>query len=157
MIEEIMIPKERKAILIGKNGIISKAIEKKTKTRLKIGDSIKIDGDPLGVLKAKDIVKAIGRGFSPEHAFYLLDDNYHIVLISLGNETANSLKRIMARVIGRKGFTRRIIEEKTGAFLSIYGKTIAIIGTYSQTEKARVAVELLIEGKPHSYVYSRLG
>lgn len=156
MIDTVAIPEERKSVLIGKKGSIKNTIEKRTKTGIKINDIIEITGEALDVLKAKSIVKAIGRGFSPHRALLLLNEDYELIIINLGGETQNSLKRISSRLIGRKGFTRRKIEESTGAFVSVYGKTVGIIGTYQQASMARKAIEFIIEGRSHGFVYSRL-
>ena len=56
MIEFVRIPEERKAVLIGSGGSVKKKIEKETKTKIDIGEYIKIEGnDPLNFLKAKQI------------------------------------------------------------------------------------------------------
>jgi ribonuclease Y len=60
------------------------------------------------------------------------------------------------RVIGRKGKSRSTIEEMTGCFISVYGKTVAIIGSISQVSIARRAVESLLMGSMHASVYKWL-
>jgi len=44
----------------------------------------------------------------------------------------------------------------TGTEISVYGKTVAIIGLPEQVEIARKAVEMLIQGVPHETVYAFL-
>lgn len=157
MIESVRIPDERVAILIGQGGSVKKHIEKATKTsiRVSLADGVEIEGkDVLGVMKAKNTVKAIGRGFSPEHAFLLLEDDYEIYTVSLKGENRNTINRLMGRVIGRSGNTKLIIEQKTGCHISVYGKTVSVIGHFDQIDKASQAVELLLSGKKHGYVYS---
>ena len=61
----IKIPEQRKGVLIGKDGSVKKEIEKATKTVIEIEEDVSIEGEPLDVMKTKDIIKAIGRGFSP--------------------------------------------------------------------------------------------
>lgn len=156
MIEIIKIPEKRKGVLIGKNGSVKRELEEKTKTSLIIDEEIEIEGEPLNVLKANEIVKAIGRGFSPESAFKLLDDEYRLVIISLGQETDKRMKRTFSRIIGSKGACRKKIELKTKTDICIYGKTISIIGNWEDVGKANEVIELLLQGKPHSYVYKRL-
>ena len=156
MMEIIAIPRQRKPVLIGRNGSVKERIEKETKTKIRISEDVKIEGEALSVLKAKDIVRAIARGFSPEKAFMLLDEDCQLDIITLVNENENTRERLFARVIGRKGKTRNIIEQKTGAFLSVYGKTVAIIGRHDQLSRARLAVEHLLEGRTHKSVYAML-
>jgi ribosomal RNA assembly protein len=152
----IKIPEKRKGVLIGHEGSVKKKIEELTNTRIKINDSIEIEGEPLDVMKTKDIIKAIGRGFSPEKSLKLLDDEYKLSIIELGDETLNSRRRIFSRVIGRKGSTKRRIEESTDTDISVFGKTISIIGRWDNVEKAEKILQLLISGSKHSYIYRLL-
>ena len=154
--ESLRIPEERRAIILGRRGKVKTEIEKSTGARIIMGQEIRIEGEPLQAMKARDIVKAIGRGFSPEHALFLTDDEYQLEVISLGNEKPNTIKRLFGRVIGRDGATRKIIEKSTDTFISVYGKTVSIIGKAGDIRKAKHAVELLLEGRSHGYVYRRL-
>jgi ribosomal RNA assembly protein len=61
--------------------------------------------------------------------------------------------RIKGRIIGRDGRSRELIEEHTETFVSVYGKTVSIIGTTESVSTARRAIEMLIKGSPHSTVY----
>jgi len=55
-----------------------------------------------------------------------------------------------------RGKARRVIEELTGAYLSVYGHTVAIIGDIEQVKLAEEAVHMLASGSAHSTVYSML-
>lgn len=156
MISIVMIPDERKKILIGKNGYTRKRIEQKTKTTIEVGNDVKIEGESLDVMKTEQIVKAIGRGFTPRKALILLNDEYQLIIISLVGETPNTIKRLFARVIGRDGNARRRIERDTRTVVSVYGKTVAIIGKSNELDYARNAVEQILRGRSHGYVYKRL-
>ncbi len=151
--ERIAIPEERLGVLIGKDGCVKKEIEKATNTRIDIGDDVEIEGKPLDVMIVVSIVKAIGRGFSPSEAMLLLDEKYELYVISLGKETRNTIKRLMGRVIGRKGAAKKKIEEITGVRISVYGKTVGIIGRADQIENATRCIQLLLSGKTHEYAY----
>jgi ribosomal RNA assembly protein len=157
----VRIPQDRIGVLIGNNGIVKGNIEKKADTTIEV-DSIEGEvciegiegGDPLKALRAADVVKAIGRGFSPENAFTLLDDDFLLFdTISLAHLTSKTLKRVKGRVIGRNGRTRRAIENLAGVKLVVYGKTIGMIGYSHQIRTAHDAIEILIRGAPHSSVY----
>ncbi|HDD46196.1 MAG TPA: RNA-processing protein [Candidatus Aenigmarchaeota archaeon] len=156
MIEIIKIPDKRKAVLIGKKGGVRKRIEELLNVKINVGDDVSIDGDVIGVLKAKDIVMAIGRGFSPDKALALLDEDYRLEIVSLSGKNKNALKRIIARVIGRKGTAKKKIEIYTHTNISVYGKTIAMIGKWDNVERARKAIDMLVDGKTHQYVFSYL-
>ncbi|WP_457742666.1 KH domain-containing protein [Thermococcus sp.] len=166
--EFVRIPKERIAVLIGRKGKTKKEIEERTGTKIEVDSEtgevfITSTGetkDPLAVWKARDVVLAIGRGFSPERAFRLFNEGEILEVVNLtdivvGNEK-NALPRVRGRIIGRKGRTREIIEEMSGADVSVYGKTVAIIGNPIQVEVARTAIEKLARGSPHGVVYRYL-
>ncbi|NJE42023.1 RNA-processing protein [Thermococcus sp. GR7] len=166
--EFVRIPKDRVAVLIGKKGRTKKEIERRTKTRIEVDSetgevfitATKETDDPLAVWKARDVVTAIGRGFSPERAFRLFNEGEVLEVINLtdiiiGNDK-NALPRVRGRIIGRKGRTREIIEEMSGADVSVYGKTVAIIGNPIQVEVAKTAIEKLAKGSPHGVVYKYL-
>ncbi|MEM2914871.1 MAG: KH domain-containing protein [Candidatus Bathyarchaeia archaeon] len=162
------IPKERIGILIGPNGRSKEQIEKTLSIDLEInsetGDvtiSLNKDAeDPSLLFKAKDVVLAIGRGFSPERAFRLLENENNVLdiidLREFFGRSESDIKRINGRIIGREGKTRRIIEEMSETFVSVYGHTVAIIGDVDQVEVAREAIKLLIRGSQHATVYRYL-
>jgi ribosomal RNA assembly protein len=60
------------------------------------------------------------------------------------------------RIIGKDGRTREIMERLSGAKVSVYGKTVALLGYPEQIRIARAAIEMLLEGAPHGNVYSFL-
>ncbi|WP_456367890.1 KH domain-containing protein [Thermococcus sp.] len=166
--EFVRIPKERIAVLIGKKGKTKREIEERTGTKIEVDSetgevfitATEKTEDPLAVWKARDVVLAIGRGFSPERAFRLFNEGEILEVVNLpdivvGNEK-NALPRVRGRIIGRKGRTREIIEEMSGADVSVYGKTVAIIGNPIQVEVARTAIEKLARGSPHGVVYRYL-
>lgn len=161
----IKIPKERVGVLIGPEGRIKKSIEEKLSVEVQI-DSDAGDvtitmaekaTDPSMLFKAKDVITALGRGFSPEHAFRLIRDEEAILdLIDLRGVFGKSeadIKRVKGRIIGMNGKTRMIIEELTDTSVAVFGHTIAIIGTIEQVQVAREAVEMLIKGSMHGTVY----
>ena len=87
MEEIIRISQNRLPVVIGPNGSTKREIQRRTKTKLDIDSSlsevpISADQSFFEVHVAKNIVAAIGRGFSPENAFKLLKENYVIEIIS---------------------------------------------------------------------------
>ena len=149
---------ERIGVLIGVNGNVKKKIEETLNVKLKI-DSESGDvqiilnpntEDPSSIFRARDVVLAIGRGFSPERAFRLLENEEVMLRIidlkDIFGRSPSNFKRVKGRVIGKEGKTRRLIEELTGAQVSVYGKTISIIGTPEEVEVAEEAIKMLIKG-----------
>jgi ribosomal RNA assembly protein len=161
----LRIPKERVGVLIGPEGKIKKIIEDKFSVELQIesesgGVTIMLKEnaqDPSLMFRIKDVVTAIGRGFSPEHAFRLMrDEDIILDIIDLRlvfGRSESDIKRVKGRIIGMNGKTRRIIEELTDANVAVYGHTISIIGNFDQAQAAREAIQMLINGSMHSVVY----
>ncbi|MFH0748626.1 MAG: KH domain-containing protein [Candidatus Bathyarchaeota archaeon] len=160
----IKIPVERVGVLIGSEGQVKEGIEKKLGLKIIIdsqtGDVslVSMGADPSLLLRARDIVLAVGRGFSPEKAIRLLDEDFNLCIIDLREifRTISDIQRVKSRIIGKNGKTRRILEEETGTRLSIYGHTIGIIGDIEHLYVAREAVQMLIRGSLHSTVYRYL-
>src|SRR3989338_1230305 len=155
MIKNIKIPNERLPVLICRNGTTKKSLEKKTKTKILVGEEITIEGSSLDVLDAENIVKAIGRGFSPEISVNLLDEENTLSILELPKDE-HALKRIRSRLIGTKGKSRRNIERLTGTYISVYGKTVSIIGKYNDVSLAEKAIRKIIEGLSHRFIYGFL-
>ncbi len=160
------IPEDRVAVVIGPGGRTKKAIASATSTELEIDAAegeVCVSGpetDPMGVLKARDIVLAIGRGFSPERAMRLLKENTFLgvldIKLATGHREKAALRRIRSRVIGTRGRARERIEELSGCWMSVYGSTVALIGEEGQLDRATRAVELLVKGSEHSTVFHLL-
>lgn len=154
MIEYVKIPGDRVSMLLGKNHSSLKQIEEETGTVIVLEDGVKIDGnDPLMMMKAKDIVTAVGRGFDVKKSLRLLEDECELHVISLHGETEKKRTRMIGRVIGNKGRTKSIIEKETGASISVKGKTISVIGTPDETGPAEDALQEILAGKTHGYAY----
>jgi ribosomal RNA assembly protein len=161
---DIKIPEERIGVLVGPGGSIKHLIEEKTKTTLEIDSetgtvSIASAEDPLQGLRVMDLVRAIGRGFSPERALAILDDEMlmlDVLDISKMASTKSDMERIKGRIIGKDGRSREIMERLSGTKVSVYGKTVAVLGYPEQVRVARTAIEMLLDGAPHGNVYSFL-
>lgn len=164
MIEHIKVPLDRIAVLVGPKGSIKELIEEKSTAKLNIdshsGDvEISNPKDPLKGMRAKEAVTAIARGFSPEKALRLLDDeNLMFETIDLSDiaRTDKDLQRIKGRIIGTKGKSREIFETLTNVHISVYGKTVCLIGYPEQNAIARAGIEMLLKGSSHGPVYKFL-
>jgi len=156
---ELRIPKERVAVLIGKKGEVKRAIEHSTKTKIEVNSEegeVSISGkDAFLLYLAREIIRAISRGFNPDLAQLLLKQDYGFELVSISDftTTPKEFERLRGRVIGEGGKSRRTIEELTETRLSIFGKTVGIIGPIEYLVDARRAVESLLSGSPHAHVY----
>ncbi|WP_299290198.1 pre-rRNA-processing protein PNO1 [Nitrosopumilus sp.] len=162
----IRIPNDRIAVLIGKSGNVKSKIESSCHV------SLEIDGDTGEVLikstdsvekmepfKAMEIVTAIGRGFSPENAMTLLKGENALHVIDLREFTGKSnanVERIKGRIIGEGGRARRNMENLSGTHISVYGKTVSIIGDARKLRLAVDAISSISNGSMHGAVYSKL-
>ena len=159
---EIKVPKDRIAVVIGVKGDVKKQLQEFGACSIDIDSReglITVKGnDSLKLFTIQNIIKAIGRGFNPEIAQLLLKQDYALEIISLNefNPKKTHQIRLKGRIIGEKGKSRRMIEQLTGTFISVYGKTIAIIGVVDSVVTAKRAVESLLTGSKHATVYKWL-
>ncbi|AAM31708.1 MULTISPECIES: KH domain-containing protein [Methanosarcina] len=164
MTQYVKIPRERIGVIIGPKGEIKKLIEDKTTCQLEIeSDSGKIDvtceGDPLKEFRVLETIKAIGRGFSPEKALEILDDEMlmlEVIDLSDVATTPKELQRIKGRIIGRNGRTRELAESLINVKISVYGKTVSVLGYPEQNTIIRTAIKMLLDGATHGAVYKFL-
>ncbi len=159
---DIKIPKKRTAVLIGVKGIVKKNLQKATNTIIDVDSSeglITVSGeDALMLMDAQSIIKAIARGFNPDIAMLLLKQDYCFELIDLKLVARNQsdMERLKGRIIGADGKSRRTIETLSETYISVYGKTVTIIGEISMVSIAKKAISLLIDGSTHSHVFKFL-
>jgi len=161
----VRIPGDRIGALVGPDGSVKSVIERKLSVSLEVDSetgTVEVtlpasSEDPTVLFRAKEVVTAIGRGFAPDHAFRLLDDEEIIFELidvrEIVGRSQSDLKRLKGRVIGKEGKTRKIIEELSGANISVYGHTIGIVGYPEQSAIAYEAVNMLIGGSLHGTVY----
>ncbi len=162
----VKLPADRVGALVGRNGKTKTHLEEQCGVTLtvdsktgdviiKLSQSIE-ESDPF---KAVSIVNSIAKGFSPERAFKLLNDENMLGVIDLKEivgKSRDALRRIKGRIIGLNGKSRRLIEELTGVDLSVYGHTASVIGNFEETKRAMNAIDKLAKGSPHNSVYKML-
>jgi ribosomal RNA assembly protein len=163
----VKIPRERIGALIGKGGRVKQQIEKRCGVKIEIdsetGDTMIMDNksaDHLEAFRAVEAITAISRGFSPERAYRLFDGDelifQQIDLHDYTGKSPNALERIKGRVIGEGGKARRMIEELSGAYISVYGHTVCFIGNFREVKLATDAIAMLAKGSMHKTVYNML-
>jgi ribosomal RNA assembly protein len=160
----IRIPKDRIGALIGPGGETRRLLIERSGIPFEVDsqeNEVTLHDEQPGVdaimaLKMRDIVKAIGRGFSPESAMRLFSDEAYFELIDINEFTGKNRERqrqVTARLIGTDGKTRRILEEQTGCAFAIYGHTVGIIGGIEEIVIAKQAVEMILGGAEHATAY----
>ena len=86
-----MIPRDRIGVVLGREGATKAEIERAFKVKLAVNSELgtievtpsEDNDDPSTILRAKDVVTAVGRGFSPERAMTLTDDDMVLDIIDL--------------------------------------------------------------------------
>lgn len=163
----IKVPGERIGVLIGRKGAVIGKIKQKCRVNVDVesesgnvivryDSSSLIEGNPF---KALEIISAIARGFSPDRAFKLLDEDVVFQLLDIRDYVGNSqssMNRLKGRIIGERGKSRRTIEELSGADVSVYGHTVGVIGIFEAIKVAVEAIVLLSKGSSHRSVYAML-
>jgi len=153
---------DRLGVLIGPSGATKQRLEEATGTQVSVdsgtGDVTIAETsktEPVMALKARDVVVAIGRGFSAEHAFRLLKEDMYLEVLDIKDfaHSRNRIAQVKARLIGTHGKTRRLIEELTGVDMCVEGHTVSLIGDPFRMAIAREAVTMLLRGSEHATVY----
>ncbi len=157
----LKIPTERVAVLIGKDGFTKRKLEKLFGIKLKVDrdGQVEIDSsnskDTFKAYKARDAVRAIGRGFAPVKAFELVRDDAILEVIDLDEVLQNekAVKRQKSRIIGRDGRARETLEKTLGISISVYGDTVSLLGQEADVQIGQEAIEKLIRGSMHSTMF----
>ena len=162
----VRIPASRIGALIGPGGKTKRKLEELSGCDVSIDSDEGLfeiikgnDKDALKNLQVINTAKAIGRGFSPEIAYLLLEMEYYFEIIDIRDYVGRSKKRlgtVRGRLIGRGGKTRHIIEDMTGCNLAIQGHTVSIISDLDGLEAAKVAISMVLSGSEHGSVYKYL-
>jgi ribosomal RNA assembly protein len=159
---DLRITKDRIAVLIGAKGETKNDLEKETSCKINIdskeGDVTLTGKDAINLFALREVIKAISRGFNPEIAKQLLKQDYILEVVSLNDysKEKSHQQRLKGRVIGADGKSRNTIEGLTDCSISVYGKTISMIGNVEDVSACKRAVESLLGGSPHANVYKWL-
>ncbi len=163
----VRVPKNRIGVIIGPKGSTKKELERTLHCKIDVdsdsGEVIIIPNedlvDPVLMLKSGEVIKAIGRGFTPAQALKLLNDDFYLEIIplrQLGGTSANAIRRLRSRLIGTGGKTRKTIEEYTKVSMVILGNTVSLIGRFTSLVDAKEAINKLANGANHTSVYAWL-
>jgi len=163
----LQIPLDRVGVIVGREGTVKVKLENAFGAKLFIDGStgdVEIRFDPsvtdrVAVEKLKNILVAVGLGFSPSRAMTLGEDDTYLVAIDLHElvgEAPRDLERVKGRIIGKRGKAWKTVEQLTGTLLSVQGRYVAIIGGSEGLEAAKSAIKMFADGKQHKTVYGHL-
>ncbi len=159
MIEFVNIPEDRmKNLREDRKG--RGKLYKFSNASVELSDTVKVEcEDPVMLLRVVEVIKAFGRGFDLEDSIDLLDEEYILETLNIGEFSGKSKNRkviLKGRIIGREGKVKDRIQKITGVKLVVYGKTVSLIGNWKNVRIARKAVEMLLNGAMHNTVYQFL-
>ncbi|MFH1107400.1 MAG: KH domain-containing protein [Candidatus Micrarchaeota archaeon] len=119
---------------------------------------LELDGEGGDEWIARQVVSALDVGFPLQKAFKLFNDNFFLEVVDLELAVRNpkSVKRFKGRIIGEGGRAKKTIEELSGAYLSVSGGKVFILGQFDDLQLAKEAVLRLLEGRMHSTVFAFL-
>ncbi|OYT35347.1 MAG: hypothetical protein B6U87_00480 [Candidatus Aenigmarchaeota archaeon ex4484_52] len=151
--ETIKISPKRIGNLIGKQGVFKKNLEEKLNAKLTInskeGTILCLLNDYDAYQKLNNIIIAISRGFSNKDVFLLLKPDFICSIIKLGNNKKTNIRQ-KSRIIGEKGKIKKSLERLCSVKISIYGKTICLIGKNKDMFLCQSAINNLLKGVKHN-------
>ena len=138
--------------------INQKKIESSLNIKLNIkGRKIIAEGEQINLFIAEKVFEAIEAGFSVRIALFLANEDYLLEKLSIKNLTKRkNLNQVRARLIGKHGETRELLEELSDCFIKIHGNEVYIIGRVENIKSAINSVQRIIQGSKQSSVYSYL-
>ena len=153
-------PSERLGMLIGKQGKSLELLERMGGVKIRLrGSTVTVSGeDPLKVMKAAEVIKAIGAGFRLRQIAPLFNPDMQLAVYDVREACANEREadRQIARIIGEKGRNKRILEKKLGIDIAVSGHRVAAIGEPEMLQVFKEAIERLAHGAPHGTVYRHI-
>ncbi len=151
--EQILIPHKRAELLDKK---VLKTLSERLSCKLELEENqLSIEGEPYDEYNAKNVLTAFGRGFELDKAYKLLNEDYFFQMINLKDtfHSKEQIMRVKARLIGTDGKAKEYIESVSGAYISIFGSSVSIIGKIDEVRVADAALRILIGGGRHKTAY----
>ena len=135
-----------------------KKIEKALEIKLTVkGNKIRAEGEQIDEFISSQIFEAIDAGFAVKIALLLADQEYLLEKIYIKNFTKReNLTLIRARLIGKHGQTRELLEELSNCFIKVHDNCVYIIGRAQDIKNAMNSVTKIIQGSKQSSVYAYL-
>lgn len=150
-----------KFAIVKKSGKIVKnkeILEKKLKVKISIeGRKISAQGTELDEFLALKVFEALDLGFSIDASLMLCEQDFLLEKLEIKNLTPRrNLEQVRARIVGKDGRTKELIEELTDCDISLSGNEIGVIGQVERIKICMNALTKLVQGSKQSSVYSYL-
>jgi len=85
------------------------------------------------------------------------ENTLHVIdLREFVGKSPTQIERVKGRIIGESGKARINMEHLSGSYISVYGRTVSIIGSPSQLKLVVKAIVSLSSGSMHGSVYGKL-
>ena len=121
------------------------------------GKEVVIEGTPENEYVAEKVIDALNFGFPFSTALLIKKEENLFEIINIKDHTKRrDLKRIRARIIGKKGKTLGTLHQLTKCHFELKDNHVGIIGDPEYIENAQEAIISLIHGSKHANVYSNL-
>ncbi len=146
---------------IKKNPSLINELEKFAKIRLDEANNLVVierKDEKSDVLKARDFVLALDNCVEEDVALDVLRKDFMVYLIDLRNifQDKEDIKRILGRIIGENGKIKTKIMEITECHITITDSKILLLGSYEDIEYARHAIQIIVDGSPHTRLFKYL-
>jgi len=121
------------------------------------GKEVVIEGTPENEYVAEKVIDALNFGFPFSTALLIKKEENLFEIINIKDHTKRrDLKRIRARIIGKKGKTLGTLHQLTKCHFELKDNYVGIIGDPEYMENAQEAIISIIHGSKHANVYSNL-
>ncbi|MBS3060716.1 MAG: RNA-processing protein [DPANN group archaeon] len=158
IVDMLKVPRDRIAVLIGKEGKTKNEIERRFTVKLEINSETgevnlirNIENDALKGIQAREVIKAIAGGIAPQKAYKLENPQYYTGQVNLAEAVGDSdkeLSRVKSRLIGTEGKVRAYLSKLTDTEIIINNNLVTILGEIEDVNAAKEAVSKIIEGTP---------
>jgi len=133
-------------------------LEKKLHVKIEVdGRRVTINGNEIDEYLTLKVIDALELGFLAETALLIAEDDFIFEKIEIKNLTKrHNLEEVRARVIGKEGRTKELVEELSECYICVSGNEVGIIGPAETIKNCMHAVSSLIQGSKQSSVYAYL-
>lgn len=121
------------------------------------GEEIFVDGKPEDEYFAEKIIDALDFGFTLPKAILIKKEDFIFEILNIKDYTKrDDLKKVRARIIGKKGVTLKTLCELTNCHFELKDNFVGIIGSPENIRQTQEAIISIIRGSKQSNVYARL-